>query len=342
MRPGIDPMRLPEVDSSRCLRLRCHTFGCGRCAEICPSGALGFEGRVPALDSRACTGCGLCVSACPVDGLAGSMPGVEALAARLSCVPSPVLGCTGADGVEAHARVPCLGYLTEEDLAALAVLVPQGVQLNATRCPACPRKGATEQVAERAARIAELRPGGQVRIARSPRDLSFRERSLDRRSFLRSLGWRTTAGASALLKSAAPADPCGRSAKQLPRRRKVLRLALEHAQPRAAARLAHAFSFTLTVDDRCTACPRCAAMCPTGALGRVGEGPDRRIELDPQRCSGYRACEAFCPSGALRIHGAGAGPGEPTGSFRRDVCETVPLHAPKAVAATTASAPSAW
>ncbi|MEW6487011.1 MAG: 4Fe-4S dicluster domain-containing protein [Thermodesulfobacteriota bacterium] len=331
-------MRLPDVDSSRCLRLRCHTFACGRCAEICPSGALGFEGRMPAVDPRACTGCGLCVSACPMDGLAGAMPGVEALAARLSSVPSPVLGCTGADGVEAHARVPCLGYLTEEELAALAVLVPQGVQLNATRCPACPRKGATETVAERAARVAELRPGGEVRIARSPRDLSFRERSLDRRTFFRSLGWGTTAGASALLKSAAPADPCGRSAKQLPRRRAALHLALEHAQPGAAARLADAFSFTLTVDDRCTACPRCAAMCPTGALARVGEGPDRHIELDPQRCSGCRVCEAFCPSGSLRIDGNGACGGERPVPFRRDVCETVPLHAPKAVAAT----PSAW
>jgi Fe-S-cluster-containing hydrogenase component 2 len=330
-------MRLPDFDSSRCLRLRCRTFACGRCAEACPSGALHFEGRALAVDLRACNGCGLCVSACPSEGLCAGVPRVEVLTERLSSLSQPVLGCAGADGVEAHARVPCLGYLAEEELAALAVLLPQGVQLNATRCRTCPRSAAATAVAGRAARVAQLRLGGDVRIVRSPRDLCFRERSLDRRTFFRSLGWRTTAGASALLKSAAPAEPCGRSAKRLPRRRAALHLALERAQTGAALRLAEAFAFTLNVDARCTACPRCAAMCPTGALTRVREGENRRLELDGQRCSGCRVCEAFCPSGSLRIDGCGAGEGKPPVPPPRPVCEPAPQHAREAGAVASSA-----
>lgn len=300
-------MLRPEVDPARCLRFRCRTFSCSRCTDACPSGAL-TSGQVgPTVDRSSCTGCGLCVSACPVDGFSGAASDVQALAARLSPLPRPVLGCTGGEGVEAHARLPCLGYLTEEDLAALAPLLPQGLQLNATRCPGCPREGIGKTLAERVSRISELRPGGDLRLVQSAPDLSFLERSLDRRNFFRSLGQSTAVGASALLKSAASSEPSGRSAKYLPRRRAALRLALDHARPRAGDRLAEAFSFTVTVGKGCTACPRCAAMCPTGALTRAGEGANRRLEVDPGRCAGCGVCEAFCPSGSLRLLGAAAG-----------------------------------
>lgn len=297
-------MRIPEADTSRCLRLRCRTFECARCAEACPRAALGFDGRGPTVDPQACTGCGLCVSACPVDGISGAVVDVEELAARLSPLPQPVLGCTGAQGVDAHARVPCLGYLTEEDLAALSALLPQGLQLNGVRCSGCPRGETSESVAGRVARVSVLGPRGELQLVQEVRALSFRERSLDRRSFFRSLGRSSAVKASALLQSAAPGEPPGRSAKHLPRRRTALRLAVHHAEPLAAARLAAAFSFTVTVDADCTACPRCAAMCPTGALTREGEGADRRLEIDPERCTGCGVCEAFCPSGSLRLHNA--------------------------------------
>jgi pyruvate formate lyase activating enzyme len=55
----------PEVGliSTLCTR-------CGKCAEICPEGALVYdEGKLPGIDRKQCTGCGICSSVCSYQAL---------------------------------------------------------------------------------------------------------------------------------------------------------------------------------------------------------------------------------------------------------------------------------
>jgi pyruvate formate lyase activating enzyme len=43
---------------------------CGKCAEICPEGALVYEeGKLPCIDRKRCTGCGICSSVCSYEAL---------------------------------------------------------------------------------------------------------------------------------------------------------------------------------------------------------------------------------------------------------------------------------
>lgn len=53
------PLALPLIDRDRC-------DGCGRCAELCPSGAVGLRGGKAALARPdACTFCEVCEACCP-------------------------------------------------------------------------------------------------------------------------------------------------------------------------------------------------------------------------------------------------------------------------------------
>jgi uncharacterized Fe-S center protein len=43
--------------------------GCGKCAEVCPAGAVSIEGDVPVFDESKCEGCAECIAACPKGAL---------------------------------------------------------------------------------------------------------------------------------------------------------------------------------------------------------------------------------------------------------------------------------
>ena len=80
--------RPPLIDPARCI-------GCGRCADVCPSGAahsLGEHAYPPVhfIDPARCDGCGHCLEACPTAAIALERP-----PERLSLIVSRVIGAAG-------------------------------------------------------------------------------------------------------------------------------------------------------------------------------------------------------------------------------------------------------
>jgi len=61
--PLARPAAVATVASERCT-------GCGRCVEVCPTGAitLGADGKAH-VRAAVCRGCGLCVEECPQQAL---------------------------------------------------------------------------------------------------------------------------------------------------------------------------------------------------------------------------------------------------------------------------------
>lgn len=59
----------------------------------------------------------------------------------------------------------------------------------------------------------------------------------------------------------------------------------------------NATAFTPRICRRCRR-PRCAAVCPSGALVPLPEGG---AKVDPEKCTGCGACVKACPFGYLRL-----------------------------------------
>lgn len=54
------------------------------------------------------------------------------------------------------------------------------------------------------------------------------------------------------------------------------------------------------IDEKCTHCGSCTAVCPTGALSV--QRPEMRVVYDQQKCSVCELCVTACPPRAMRIH----------------------------------------
>jgi hypothetical protein len=52
----------PEVFGEKC-------SGCGKCAEVCPAGAVSVEGGVAVMQREKCIGCADCIAACPTEAM---------------------------------------------------------------------------------------------------------------------------------------------------------------------------------------------------------------------------------------------------------------------------------
>jgi ferredoxin len=246
-----------------------------------------------------------------VDGFRpGSRP-FEALIEALRPLEHPVVGCRRKSGVDAHDRVECLGTLSEEHLISLSVFVPRRVQLNATLCGNCRNAAVLPVLRSRVANLMRLDLDGvqgSVELVEKPDELEFRERACNRRAFFRFLGRGTLTETGRMVRPQHAAGSAGRAAKYVPRRRALLAAAAEQAPASLRAQISQKYFHRVVLDQTCTACPRCAAMCPTGALKREREGGIPKVVFHSALCTGCGLCPAFCPSGSLYLSLAEPGP----------------------------------
>jgi len=58
--------------------------------------------------------------------------------------------------------------------------------------------------------------------------------------------------------------------------------------------------FEIIIDEKCTGCGKCKAVCPKGP--RVFEiMDDKAVIKDVGSCLNCASCQAFCPVGAIKI-----------------------------------------
>lgn len=131
------PVPALEFVGARCLRRRFLRSTCDRCARECPVQAL-YPGEAEVrIDAERCTGCLACTAVCPSEALVSRDPRPAKLAARLDAGSGPlVLACEKSLRTGRELILPCLGAISREHLAALAVL-RGGVTLLLQACRDC-------------------------------------------------------------------------------------------------------------------------------------------------------------------------------------------------------------
>ncbi len=262
---------------------------CRQCIESCPHGAI-REDREP--DAERCTNCGACMAVCPSDGLVHRI--MDTLHEYLFEADAVVLHCRSArpDGFD----VACLGALDRDlwtTLILLAAAKPVKVMIG--ECNGCDDRQACQSSLQTLRELQKDWPGhpeivietGQAAVESGGKTWV---KTVSRRDFI--TGWRQLFREK--VNESLPGLAAGETY-SVPRSREWMAKALQAQPERQIPFLA------LDVQDSCTSCGVCSAVCPQGALHKQDESGKISLVLEPFKCVQCRRCLEICPPKALSI-----------------------------------------
>ncbi|MBI5492640.1 MAG: 4Fe-4S binding protein [Deltaproteobacteria bacterium] len=294
------------VDSSVCV-------GCGICTTACPTGALELKGLPEKGLLEKLQSCS--------ESPDGNIPDLN-----FDCGLGPgggsleILSNNSPPGTTL-VRIPCLAMLKESHLAALILSGVKAITLHAGRCPQCSfsegRKiiGKTvtyarniiegagisasisidSEMPEPVGRGLFSRKGGRKtrEISASP-ELSRRELFTFFKEKAKESAKEKILGYTKGQKEVCTPD-------EVPPRRSILLDALNRLNLQNFSNFKEGGfpAHNIRISERCSACGRCEAFCPTGAIKRTGMDGEARIEFCQALCMGCHKCGEFCPEGAL-------------------------------------------
>ena len=321
-KPLRDGLGLSLLDDA-CLALRAPRYAsCRACENICPVKAIRVGQTIIEL-AETCVHCGRCAGVCPMGALAQpgfSVPQVPRKSERalsLDCWKVPAQ--LSADGA---VRVPCLGGLSTGRILELAASAGAGAVELMDRgwCGGCSAGGMSAHPAQDS--LAQARSLLQVvgmraqclprlRLDPLPAHLmpsqipaSVTETKLGRRGFFSQLGAKTTAAVAKVAPVALVQARRRRGFEKTPvpsteRERLLLGTALQ-GQATGATPPPELF-FRVEVSTACCNHQLCASICPTGALAAFEQGSRTDLIFDTRLCIGCQECRSICPSGALSV-----------------------------------------
>ncbi len=297
-----------------CAHSRSGIDGCSRCIDVCSTEAISADGDHVKVDPHLCMGCGACASVCPSGAMGFQFPRVsrrgEQLRALLGAYREAggrdacMIIHNGTDGRELLARAAQAGHGLPARVIPLEAwhVASVGVDL---------LLGA---IALGANQVAVLSAGSEApEYARS-----LREQMALAQSILSGLGYAgrhfalveatTPEAAIAALEAFAPAAVPGAPAAFAlsDDKRTAVEFAVEHLARHAPAPVAEIalaagapWGEVVVDKDKCTLCLSCAGACPEGALMDGGETPMLRfLERNCVQCG---LCERTCPEDAITL-----------------------------------------
>jgi len=309
------------VDPRACLG----TPRCGRCASVCPAGALGIQdgipGAPPALDASRCEACSACLDICPAGALSldghDPAPLAQQMRALLdggdgSTAPSLIISCQNAaeplhhlgerDGLPGWLvlELPCLGGVGSAwQMAALAAGAPS---VQVLPCEQCIDRGfLTKELSFTRHLLTALGdPDAARRAGVLPAAVPKLRRAVQAAGGLTALVEGT--GADLMPAPEALETPARAAAWAVG----VLRDATAGAgrdqqlRPRVIEGQGSPLG-VLRAAQGCTACGVCARDCPTQALMLSAGTGSTDLVLDPSACTGCGVCAEACPEGVLDV-----------------------------------------
>jgi len=291
-----------EVNPRRCLRNRLCGNRCNLCLEICPSAALSYFDSSLHFDNEACSNCMGCTAACPVDALVPSkdpqqfvnqVKDVEHDTLIISCEHNQLFR-------KNELSLPCLGVFSLELLISVASAAPKKqILFNIEGCADCRNGRVSLWFQKNLTSLLQYGTARDVPTIQMMTDESGGQAQDDRRSFFKAMQSKAAGAAHWSRISGEKAKPQTSTSRTISSKNALLREVLgsnELPHPLASRMVPQ-----MSIGESCAPCPRCAGICPTGALRLVRLEHLRKLEFDATSCCSCGLCLDFCKENALRL-----------------------------------------
>ncbi len=305
-----------EVTPGRCLREYHRCASCRLCVDNCPDNAVSL-GDGPEVDYSRCRCCGVCANLCPTGAFQLLEPSYQALVARARGHEIVEFGCGQSSSAgEAIFPVPCLGYLNEAVLVAVAAGGSEEIRLDISHCQECSFEGGLAVVMatiRRSNRLLSLfglpervtawtADGDGANGRASGTVAATPDRRYSRREFFAYLG-RGTKGVAIDAGTPVVERRSGLTASRLPEKRRLLLEHLDHLEPPFTAPVSSdGVPFAqVTIGDDCDGCGMCVSFCPTGALSWRDDDDRRSLTFTAADCLACGLCREICPRDDLSL-----------------------------------------
>lgn len=328
------------VHRERCVQVRNRNADCLRCAQVCTSGCIRFDGEELTVSPDRCIGCGTCATACPTCALEAHHPNdaefmnqclsvSRAQDGVVTVVCGSLLDRVG-DLVDSDAvvRVECLGRVEETALTELVAAGVRSIILVRGACESCEHATGWEMVQKVCDTERQLLAawGAEIPLRitdKLPSSTRAKDDGYDKnkRAFFESTrreGARMGAIAAdhAVREALGDSDDATEAAPRyvkvmddgtlphfLPDRRENLLNALaSFGEPEDVMIDTRLWGHVIIDTDTCASCQMCSTFCPTGALARFADKDGIfGVEHYPGDCVKCRTCVNICPAHALTL-----------------------------------------
>ncbi len=299
---ALTPDTAVRVERSRCVRHRCSHNECRKCLDICPTGAVTWDNPGLSVNPDTCTQCLRCLTVCPTAALRSPEMSVPRILSELAEHETPVLGCSLQSEAQAHARMPCLGYLAHPEVMTLLGLVYRdGLQINLTHCGDCANGHMVDDLRATHARLRGLVSGHRIALVWHADELDYQAPALSRRelfTLFRQRSTRAAAGMVARLQANQKQQTYGD--KKVPPTRTMLLAAMEGLPVDPRQNIADQLFGRITFTAQCVGSGRCVGVCPTGAIDPTDED-DQPPTFDRDLCVSCNSCQAFCGNQGVEL-----------------------------------------
>jgi len=297
-----------------CAHSRSGIDGCSKCIDVCSTEAIAADGDHVKVDPHLCMGCGACASVCPSGAMGFQFPRVSRRGDQLRALLAAYREAGGQDACIVFHNGTDGRDLLASAAAAGRGLPARAIPLEAWHVASTGVDLLLGAVALGANQVAVLSAGSEA----PEYSQSLRAQMALAQSILAGLGYAgrhfalietgDAAAAVAALEALAPATvPATPAAFALSDdKRTAVEFAVEHLArhapaPVAEIALAAGSPWGEVVVDRqkCTMCLSCAGACPEGALMDGGDTPMLRfLERNCVQCG---LCERTCPEDAITL-----------------------------------------
>lgn len=304
------------VHYERCVLVRNCNADCLRCAGVCTSGCISYDGNELTIDASKCIGCGTCATVCPTCCLEAHHPNDAELEQHCLEVAEQHDGdvCIACgtyldmhglgDGGSAAARVECLGRVEESLLVGLAAS-GHGVTLVHGPCETCLHNSGRRMLDE----VLDTRNklldawGAQVPCALA-QELPWPAAAAQKEATSYATEPNTAVntqpkGEASFLKVMED----GTLPHFVPdRRERLLDSLASLGEPDDQVLATRLWGHVVIDMDKCHSCRMCSVFCPTGALSRFDEEDGTfGVEHYAGDCIKCRLCEGICMGGAITV-----------------------------------------